>query len=55
MKPETRSFYEVAVESAALRVIADLDHALDLQALARKAARCVINEIRKINGSLPSF
>jgi AraC family transcriptional regulator len=38
MKPDTRSFYELAVEKAIQRVIADLDRALDLQALARVAA-----------------
>src|SRR5688500_14333792 len=52
MKPETRSFYEVAVESAALRVTADLDHALDLQALARKAALSPFHFHRVFRGML---
>jgi AraC family transcriptional regulator len=38
MKPETRSFYELAVQRAIERVISDLDQALDLQGLARAAA-----------------
>jgi AraC family transcriptional regulator len=38
MKPETRSFYELAVQRAVERVVTDLDGALDLQALARAAA-----------------
>lgn len=38
MKPETRSFYQSAVERAVLRVMATLDEALDLEALAREAA-----------------
>jgi AraC family transcriptional regulator len=38
MKPETRSFYELAVQRAVDQVVADLDRALDLQALARGAA-----------------
>jgi AraC family transcriptional regulator len=52
MKPETRSFYEIAVESAALRVIADLDHALELQALARKAALSPFHFHRVFRGML---
>lgn len=38
MKPETRSFYELAVRGAVQEVIAQLDCALDLHALARRAA-----------------
>ncbi|BDG05019.1 AraC family transcriptional regulator [Anaeromyxobacter oryzae] len=38
MKPETRSFYELAVQRAIERVASDLDQALDLQGLARAAA-----------------
>jgi AraC family transcriptional regulator len=38
VKPETRSFYEFAVERAVLQVVASLDEALDLSALARGAA-----------------
>ena len=38
MKPETRTFYEQAVQRALERVVADLDRALDLEALARVAA-----------------
>src|SRR5688572_20552375 len=38
MKPETRSFYELAVQKAVERVVTGLDGALDLQALARTAA-----------------
>lgn len=38
MKPGTRSFYELAVLRAAEEVTSSLDRALDLQALARRAA-----------------
>ena len=38
MKPETRSFYELAVQRAVERVADGLDEALDLEALARNAA-----------------
>jgi AraC family transcriptional regulator len=38
MKPETRSFYEAAVRKVVEAVAADLDRALDLEALARTAA-----------------
>lgn len=38
MKPDTRSYYELAVQAAIDRIVADLDGALDLQALARAAA-----------------
>jgi AraC family transcriptional regulator len=52
MKPETRSFYELAVENAALRVIAELDSALDLEALARKAALSQFHFHRVFRGML---
>lgn len=38
MKPDTRSFYELAVRGAVARVVASLDQALDLERLAREAA-----------------
>ena len=38
MRPETRSFYELAVRSAVRAIAGDLDEALDLGALARPAA-----------------
>jgi len=38
VKDETRSFYERAVRAAVLRVVANLDEALDLERLARGAA-----------------
>jgi AraC family transcriptional regulator len=38
MKPETQSFYARAVERAVEQVVDGLDHALDLEALARRAA-----------------
>lgn len=38
MKPETKTFYEQAVQVAAERVVRGLDEALDLEALAREAA-----------------
>lgn len=38
MKPETRSFYAIAVQKAVDRITSDLDRALDLQAIARSAA-----------------
>jgi AraC family transcriptional regulator len=38
MKPDTRSFYEVAVQKVVAEIAADLDRALDLHALARTAA-----------------
>jgi AraC family transcriptional regulator len=38
MKPITRSFYEMAVQKAVELVVANLDQALDLGALAREAA-----------------
>lgn len=38
MKPETRSFYQSAVERAVYRVLGTLDEALDLESIAREAA-----------------
>jgi AraC family transcriptional regulator len=38
VKPETQSFYQIAVRQAIERVIASLDEALDLERLARVAA-----------------
>ncbi|HEY0714177.1 MAG TPA: AraC family transcriptional regulator [Polyangia bacterium] len=38
MKPETRSFYQVAVQRALEHVVGGLDRALDLEQLARTAA-----------------
>jgi AraC family transcriptional regulator len=52
MKPETRSFYEQAVQRAAERVVRDLDRALDLQALAREAALSPLHFHRIFRGML---
>jgi AraC family transcriptional regulator len=52
MKPETQSFYEAAVRRAAYRVAADLDRALDLQALAREAALSPLHFHRIFRGML---
>jgi AraC family transcriptional regulator len=52
MKSDTRSFYEVAVQGAALRVIADLDQALDLHTLARRAALSPFHFHRVFRGML---
>src|SRR5882724_4294178 len=38
VKPETQSFYELAVQQAVERVLGGLDEALDLERLARGAA-----------------
>jgi AraC family transcriptional regulator len=38
MKPETRSFYAIAVQKAVEQIATDLDRALDLQAIARTVA-----------------
>jgi AraC family transcriptional regulator len=38
VKSETRSFYETAVDRTVARIVATLDEALDLGALAREAA-----------------
>jgi len=52
MKQETQSFYEAAVGRAAERVAADLDRALDLQALAREAALSPLHFHRIFRGML---
>ena len=52
MKAETRSFYELAVQRAAERVLADLDGALDLEALARGAALSPFHFHRVFRGML---
>lgn len=52
MKPDTRSFYEAAVRGAAEHVIAGLDGALDLQALARRAALSPFHFHRIFRGML---
>jgi AraC family transcriptional regulator len=52
MKTETRSFYELAVQKAVERVIADLDTALDLGALARTAALSPFHFHRIFRGML---
>jgi AraC family transcriptional regulator len=52
MRPETRSFYELAVERAAARVVAGLDEALDLQALARAAGLSPFHFHRVFRGLL---
>src|SRR5688500_7987224 len=38
VKPDTKSFYEQAVQRTAERIMRGLDEALDLEALAREAA-----------------
>lgn len=50
MKPETRSFYELAVQRAIERVVSDLDQALDLLALARAAALSTFHFHRVFRG-----
>jgi len=52
MKPDTQSFYELAVQRGVERVIADLDQALDLQALARVAALSTFHFHRIFRGML---
>jgi AraC family transcriptional regulator len=52
MKPETRSFYELAVRRAVERIVADLDQALDLQLLARGAALSPFHFHRVFRGML---
>ncbi|APR79370.1 Transcriptional regulator, AraC family protein [Minicystis rosea] len=52
MKPETRSFYEQSMARAVERVIADLDGALDLRALARGAALSPFHFHRVFRGLL---
>jgi AraC family transcriptional regulator len=52
MKPDTRSFYELAVQKAVERVVSDLDQALDLRALARAAALSPFHFHRIFRGML---
>lgn len=52
MKPDTQSFYELAVQRAVERVAADLDRALDLQALAREAALSPFHFHRVFRGAI---
>ena len=52
MKPETRSFYELAVQKAVEQIVANLDRALDLQALARSAALSPFHFHRVFRGML---
>jgi AraC family transcriptional regulator len=52
MKDDTRSFYELAVQKAVERIVAGLDHSLDLQALARVAALSPFHFHRVFRGAL---
>ncbi len=52
MKPDTRSFYEVAVRKVAEVVAADLDRALDLDELARTAAMSPFHFHRVFRGMI---
>lgn len=52
MKPETKSFYELAVVRVVERVVAGLDGALDLEALARVAALSPFHFHRVFRGML---
>jgi AraC family transcriptional regulator len=52
VKPETRSFYELAVLRAAERVVASLDEALDLARLAKEAALSPFHFHRIFRGML---
>jgi len=52
VKPETQSFYELAVRRAAERVSANLDEALDLEGLARSAALSPFHFHRVFRGML---
>jgi AraC family transcriptional regulator len=52
VKPETQSFYELAVRRAAERVSANLDEALDLESLARSAALSPFHFHRVFRGML---
>jgi AraC family transcriptional regulator len=52
MKPDTQSFYALALQRAVERVVADLDRALDLQALARGAALSPFHFHRVFRGAL---
>jgi AraC family transcriptional regulator len=52
VKPDTRSFYEVAVRKVAEAVAADLDRALDLDELARTAAMSPFHFHRVFRGMI---
>lgn len=52
MKPETRSFYRVAVERAVEQVVESLDQALDLERLAKHAALSPFHFHRIFRGML---
>lgn len=52
MKTQTRDFYEQAVRGAVTRIVADLDHALPLAALARDAALSPLHFHRIFRGML---
>ncbi|MEM9487708.1 MAG: AraC family transcriptional regulator [Myxococcota bacterium] len=52
MKPETRSFYQTAVQRAVETIVSDLDRALDLRALAREAALSPFHFHRIFKGML---
>jgi AraC family transcriptional regulator len=52
MKPETSSFYELAVQRAVEQIVADLDRALDLRALARGAALSSFHFHRVFRGAV---
>jgi AraC family transcriptional regulator len=52
VKPDTRSFYELAVQKAVEQVIQSLDRALDLQALARVAALSPLHFHRVFRGAI---
>ncbi len=52
MKTDTRTFYEAAVERAALRITGGLDEALDLEALAKEAALSPFHFHRIFKGML---
>lgn len=52
MKPETRSFYELAVQRAIERIVVSLDQALDLEALARGAALSPFHFHRVFRGAV---
>lgn len=52
MKPDTRTFYELAVQRAVERVISGLDSALDLEVLARGAALSPFHFHRVFRGAV---
>jgi AraC family transcriptional regulator len=52
MKPDTRSFYVLALQRAVEQVVAELDRALDLQALARGAALSPFHFHRVFRGAI---